>query len=85
MKMPGIICDKKILGGKPVIKGTRIPVGLIMGYFANNRTVEDIQYAYPHLTNDQILSAVEYMDDHLHKAKAELGTSSSKVQPELLL
>lgn len=48
--MPGIICDKKILGGKPVIKGTRIPVGLIMGYFANN---------------------------HLHKANAQLGTSSS--------
>jgi len=31
---PGIVTDPQILGGKPIIKGTRVPVSLVLGKLA---------------------------------------------------
>ena len=38
------------LGGKPVIKGTRIPVELILQYVNDGATLEEILEDYPHLS-----------------------------------
>lgn len=51
--------NPKILGGKPVIMGTRISVELIMRKFANGYTPEDLLKNYPHLTKEQILACFE--------------------------
>jgi len=32
---PGVITDSAILGGKPVIRGTRVPVSLVLGQLAS--------------------------------------------------
>jgi len=45
--------------GKPVIKGTRITVELVLGKLANGDTVEDILRSYPHLRREQILACLE--------------------------
>jgi uncharacterized protein (DUF433 family) len=29
-----VVCDPQVLGGKPRLKGTRIPVGVVLGYLA---------------------------------------------------
>ena len=55
-----IIRNPKILNGKPIIKGTRISVELIMRKFAGGYTIEQILSNYPHLTVDQIKSCFEY-------------------------
>lgn len=52
-----------VLQGKPIIKGTRISVELIMRKLANGYTVENLLKSYPHLKQDQILSALEYAAD----------------------
>lgn len=52
-----------VLQGKPIIKDTRISVELIMRKLANGYTVEDLLKSYPHLKQDQILSALEYAAD----------------------
>lgn len=52
--------DPEILGGKPVIKGTRISVELILENVAFGRTVEQLLHSYPHLTRDQVLAALQY-------------------------
>lgn len=52
--------NPKILGGKPVIKGTRIPVYLILELLSAGYDFKRIIEAYPHLTEDDIKAAVEY-------------------------
>ena len=46
--------------GKPVIKGTRITVELVLEKLASGQTVEDILKSYRHLNREQILACLEY-------------------------
>jgi len=55
-----ISSDPDILHGKPCIKGTRIPVYLIVSLVAEGETVEDIIKDYPSLTSEDIKAAVKY-------------------------
>ncbi len=43
---PGVITDAALLGGKPVIKGTRVPVSLVLGQLASGMTIEEVMYEY---------------------------------------
>lgn len=52
--------NPKIMIGKPVIKGTRITVELILEKLAAGETVEEILKSYPHLNRAQILACLEY-------------------------
>ncbi len=52
--------NPKILGGKPVIKGTRIPVYLILELLSAGYDFNKIINAYPSLTVKDIKSATEY-------------------------
>ncbi len=49
--------------GKPVIRGTRIPVELILRKLAEGATEGDLLDAYPRLTRDDIRAAVAYAAD----------------------
>ncbi|MGD0204009.1 MAG: DUF433 domain-containing protein [Candidatus Bathyarchaeia archaeon] len=52
--------NPKILGGKPVIKGTRIPVYLILELLSAGYDFKRIIKAYPTLTEEDIKAAVNY-------------------------
>jgi uncharacterized protein (DUF433 family) len=52
--------NPKILGGKPVIKGTRIPVYLILELLSAGYDFKRIIEAYPALTEEDIKAAVDY-------------------------
>jgi uncharacterized protein (DUF433 family) len=58
-----IVVDPDIMLGKPVIKGTRITVELILKKLAEGASSEDLLAAYPHLTKDDILAALSYSAD----------------------
>jgi len=58
-----IASDPEILRGKPRIKGTRIPVSLILGYLAAAETPESIIAEYPDLTREQIAACLDYARD----------------------
>ena len=49
-----------ILRGKPRIKGTRIPVSLILGYLAADQTADQIIAEFPDLQKTQILACLDY-------------------------
>lgn len=52
--------NPKIMFGKPVIKGTRITVELILEKIGNGETVDQILSSYPHLTREQVLVCVDF-------------------------
>ena len=49
-----------VLRGKPRVKGTRIPVALILGYLADGHTSDQITTEIPDLQADQIASCLDY-------------------------
>ena len=49
-----------VLRGKPRIKGTRIPVALVLGYLADGYGREQIITEYPDLTADQVAACLDY-------------------------
>jgi uncharacterized protein (DUF433 family) len=55
-----ISSDPDILHGKPCIKGTRIPVYLIVSLIAEGESVENIIKDYPSLTPEDIKAALRY-------------------------
>jgi uncharacterized protein (DUF433 family) len=55
-----IIVDPDILAGKPVIKGTRIPVDLILKRLAQDLDIQRLLEAYPRLTVQDIQACIEY-------------------------
>ncbi|HEY7093184.1 MAG TPA: DUF433 domain-containing protein [Ktedonobacterales bacterium] len=55
-----ITADPEILGGKPVIAGTRISVQLILEKLRDGWSIQDLLEDYPHLTREQIIAAIAY-------------------------
>jgi uncharacterized protein (DUF433 family) len=58
--MERIEVNPAICSGKPVIRGTRIMVRNILGMVAGGYSVDQIVAAYPELTREDVLAAVEY-------------------------
>lgn len=58
-----ITSDPAVLVGKPVIRGTRISVELILGWLANGWTYEQILESYPHITREDILAALAFAEE----------------------
>jgi len=58
-----IISTPDVLRGKPRIKGTRIPVSLILGYLAAGSTIEEIIEEFPDIKKEQIAACLDYARD----------------------
>jgi uncharacterized protein (DUF433 family) len=52
--------NPRIMLGKPVIKGTRLPVGILIEKIAYGATIEDLKKDYPFLKDDDIRAALLY-------------------------
>jgi uncharacterized protein (DUF433 family) len=55
-----IVADPTILNGKPVIRGTRIAVDMILSRLAQGASPADILDAWPHIRQEDILAALAY-------------------------
>ena len=55
--------NPEILGGKPIIKGTRIPVALIYELIGLNYSITEILEEYPHLNRDVIVTILNIGKD----------------------
>jgi uncharacterized protein (DUF433 family) len=66
--------NPKIMLGKPVIKGSRVTVELILSKIAEGADERVLLAAYPHLTKEDIRAAVRYAADVLaHEEGSERG------------
>ncbi len=59
-----------ILGGKPVVKGTRISVELILEYFEDGASIDDVLAAFDHLTEADVRAAIAFARDLLVDSEA---------------
>ena len=55
-----VVSDPGILGGKPIIRGTRISVEVILEWIASGATRDDILRKHPHLCAEDIEQALAY-------------------------
>ncbi len=55
-----IVINPKVMVGKPVIRGTRIPVDLIIKLVAQGMTEKEFYEDYPQLTKEDIKAALLY-------------------------
>ncbi|MGB9721068.1 MAG: DUF433 domain-containing protein [bacterium] len=55
-----IISNPMICSGKPCIKGTRIPVHIILDLLAAGETYEGIKKAYPNISDEDIKECMSY-------------------------
>lgn len=73
--------NPKIMLGKPVIRGTRITVELIVRKLSEGAKEADLLDAYPHLTVDDIRAALAYAADSLaHEEVILYKTGASNVE-----
>ncbi len=62
-----ISTDPGIHHGTACIKGTRVPISMIVGSFADGMTPEEIQQEYPQLTLEDMYAALSYAADIIHQ------------------
>jgi len=55
-----MVVDPKIMLGKPVIKGTRLPVEIIVEKVAYGATLDDLRKDYPFLKEEDVRAALMY-------------------------
>jgi len=57
-----IVVDPEILVGKPVVKGTRIPVELVLKRLAQDLDLQTLFESYPRLTREDVKACLEYAE-----------------------
>lgn len=60
--------DPKILGGKPVIKGTRLSVEFLLGLFSAGWTETQVFESYPHLSKEALQAVFAYALENVAEA-----------------
>ena len=60
-----IECSKRILGGTPVFKGTRVPVKTFIDYLEGGDRLDDFLQDFPTVTRQQTLEVLELAKDAL--------------------
>ena len=58
-----IAVKPEVMGGKPCIRGTRIPVDLILRYLGNGQSVEEILEGFPGLAVEDVRAAAAFAAD----------------------
>lgn len=65
MRHERIEINPDIMFGKPVIRGTRITVELLLRKLAGGMTIDEIIQDHPHLVTEDIYAAAAFAADHL--------------------
>ncbi len=77
-----IVKDDEILGGEPIIKGTRTPVRAIVETWRIGVAPEEIPKGVPHVTLAQVFDALSYYSDHQSEINAYI--ERNRISNELL-
>lgn len=76
-----IIRDPAVMAGKPVVRGTRIPVAVVVGYLAENPVLDELFAAYPRLTIDDVKACLAYARAQVERTGKPLPPATRGAQP----
>ena len=62
-----IAIDPEVLAGKPIVKGTRLSVGLVLGQLAQGWSFEELLSSYPTLTEAGVRACLAYAQEILEQ------------------
>ena len=68
--------NPEVLAGKPVVKGTRLSVQLILELLADDWSTEEVLDQYPTLTKDDVLACLRYASERPRSQRAVLSPTS---------
>ena len=77
-----VVRDDQILGGEPIVRGTRTPVRAIVALWRLGATPEEIPGHLPHLTLAQVFDALSYYADH--QAEVQRYIDQNEIPDELI-
>jgi len=77
-----IVRDPKILAGKPVVKGTRVPVELVLAHLAENPDLDDLFAAYPRLKVKDVQACLAYARRAVEKTPSAATRPRRRVASE---
>jgi uncharacterized protein (DUF433 family) len=77
-----VVTDDRILGGEPIIRGTRTPVRAVVELWRQGVAPEEIPAHLPHLTLAQVFDALSYYSDHQDEINAHI--ERNRVPEDLL-
>ena len=63
-----IVSDPEILVGKPVVRGTRISVEVVLAHLAENPDIDDLLAAFPRLTIDDVKACLDFAMERVRSA-----------------
>jgi uncharacterized protein (DUF433 family) len=69
-----IVLDPEIRFGKPVVRGTRITVGDVLGYLAGGMSEEQVLSDFPQLTREDIRACLAFAADREHRSASVPAT-----------
>lgn len=78
-----IIQDPKILGGKPIITGTRMSVETVLELISSGMGIKELIKEYPFLKKEQIQAAVNYAAKLVGKEESYIFEKSRVVAHEI--
>lgn len=55
-----IIIDPKVMLGKPIIRGTRIPVYVVLNLLSEGCTVDEVTMQYPDVAREDVFAALKF-------------------------
>ena len=80
-----IVQDPKVMVGKPVIKGTRIPVELVLEELAHNPDLSELFAAHPSLTLEDVQACLAYAKELVKNKRMRDRAATATVSDERLV
>ena len=59
MKKPLVTCSAAVMGGTPVLAGTRVPVQTLFEYLEAGDTIDDFLEGFPTVSREQVIAFLE--------------------------
>ena len=70
---PYVVRREGVRGGRPILRGSGMPVWLVAAMWKSGDTIDEISQAYPHLQLAALFDAISYYLDHRAEIESQIA------------